>query len=87
MMLRARSRILPLLVLLAGSAALAVSCPAGTPLLRLTEPAYEDGLSAPRSEANSLPGARLISNIVCSQPESYQGAAGFQRRFYRIIQR
>ena len=46
---------------------------AGTPLIRITEDAYEDGLSAPRVEAVSglpLPSARAISNAVSSQNSS-----------------
>ncbi len=66
-----RSWSLVSLALAAGPASLAGPCPAGTPLLRLTAPAYDDGLSSPRSEANSLPGARFISNTVCAQPASF----------------
>ena len=46
---------------------------AGTPLIRITEYAYEDGLSTPRVEAvsgMSLPSARAISNAVSSQNSS-----------------
>ncbi|MGB6223001.1 peroxidase family protein [Haloferula sp.] len=45
-------------------------CPAGTPLIRLTAPAYDDSNSSPRGGGGLL-SARLISNLICTQTASF----------------
>lgn len=59
------------LILIVVFASLASEGLGKSPLLRLTAPAYDDGVSSPRGENHSLPGARFVSNLVCSQPSSF----------------
>ena len=57
---------------------------AETQLLRLTSPAYADGISEPRGGFNSiLPSAREISNTVAAQNESIPNSTGLSDWFWQ----
>ena len=59
---------------------------AHTPLIRLTPPAYDDGISSPRtldSNGNSLPSPRAISNAVAAQSEPMPNSQNLTNWFWQ----